>query len=201
MSSPTPPAKPLIVGIGGTTRPNSTTEKALRIALAAAAAQGAETVLAGAADIDLPMYAPDLATRTEKATRLVALLRRADGVIVASPGYHGSLSGLVKNALDYAEDMRGDRRPYFEGRAIGCIVTAAGWQAATTTMVALRSVVHALRGWPTPLGAALNSTQPLFDADGTCTNESVRFQLETIGQQVTLFARHLAPMMAGQSPH
>lgn len=178
----------LIVGIGGTTRPHSSSEKALAVCLRACEALGAETVLLGAGELDLPMYSPDCATRTPKAQRLVNLLRQADGVIVASPGYHGSVSGLVKNALDYVEDMSQDNPPYLDGRAVGTIACGAGWAATATTLVALRSIVHALRGWPTPMGAAINSTTPVFDTDGAVTDERVRLQLECIADQVMQFA-------------
>jgi FMN reductase len=188
--------RPVIVGLGGTTRGNSSTEKALAMSLRAAAAMGCETVLLGAADLQLPVYAPENIERSEGAAYLVAQLRRADGVIVASPGYHGGISGLVKNALDYTEDMRADDRPYFEGRAVGCIASAAGWQATTTTLVALRSVVHALRGWPTPFGVAINSTVPAFDPDGACASEALQQQLELVATQVVTFARAFARINA-----
>ena len=51
------------------------------------------------------------------------------------------------------------------------------------------TVAHALRGWPTPLGAALNASQPLFDAEGRVVDEQARFQLETVGRQVVEFAQ------------
>ena len=111
----------------------------------------------------------------------------ADGVLLVSPGYHGTVSGLVKNALDYVEDLRDEPRPYLDGRAVGCVALANGWQAAVTTLTALRSIVHALRGWPTPLGAAVNSTEVSFDADG-CTDSQVEKTLRTIGEQVVEFA-------------
>lgn len=167
-----------VLGLGGTTRPDSSSERALRAALAAAQDAGAETLLLGAADLELPMYRPD-AVPTGAAARLIDAVRRADGVIIASPGYHGGISGLVKNALDYVEDLREDERPYLDGRAVGCIVCAYGWQATTTTLVSLRSVVHALRGWPTPLGVAINSAEP--DRDPSA-------QLRLLGEQVVEFA-------------
>src|SRR3712207_3134181 len=101
----------LVVGVGGTTRAGSSTEKALRACLRAAEAAGARTELLGAGALDLPMYAPENSSRTDNALRLVELLRDSAGVVVASPGYHGTLSGLVKNALDYIEDMRDDDPP------------------------------------------------------------------------------------------
>src|SRR5438876_5033556 len=106
--------KPYIVGIGGTTRPGSSTEKALRFALGVCVEEGAAvSIFTGQELAALPLYAPELPDRTDLANRLVEEFRRADGVIVASPGYHGSVSGLVKNALDYVEDMRDDPQCYF----------------------------------------------------------------------------------------
>ncbi len=89
-------SRPLIVGIGGTTRPGSSSEKALRHALALAAADGADVELFDGASINLPMYAPESAERSEGAQRMVAALRRANGVILSTPCYHGSVSGLVE---------------------------------------------------------------------------------------------------------
>ena len=158
--------RPLIVGLGGTTRPDSVTERLLAIALDAAAALGAETVLIGSAALQMPMYDPAETDFSPAARHLVDVIRRCDGLIIASPGYHGTISGMIKNAIDHIEMLRDDPRPYLEGRAVGCLVSAHGWQATGTTLVALRSVIHALRGWPTPFGAAINAAQPLFDETG-----------------------------------
>jgi FMN reductase len=183
-------ARPYVIGIGGTTRANSSTEKALRVALAAAEAAGAETCLLGAEALDLPMYAPERPDRSEVALRLVEEVRRADGIILGSPGYHGGISGLVKNALDYVEDMSKDSSPYFQGRAVGLIATGAGWQGAVATLSALRTVVHSLRGWPTPLGVPINTIEPSFDADGECVSERLKGLLETMAREVVDFALH-----------
>jgi FMN reductase len=180
--------RPYIVGFGGTTRAGSSTEKALALALKAVAAQGADTLLLSGADLDLPAYAPDAVTSI-KAMRIAAELRRADGIFLGTPGYHGGISGLVKNALDYTEELRSDRRPYLDGRPVGCIVTAAGEQGAVTTLGALRSVVHALRGWPTPLGVTIVTSEPVFDAGGNCLSPRIETQLRILSQQVLDFAR------------
>lgn len=177
-----------IVGLGGTTRGGSSSEQALRIALARAEASGATTVCFGGTELaTLPMYTPDTVERSPIAQSLIRELRRADGVIVSSPGYHGSISGLVKNALDYAEDLREDRRSYLTDRSVGLIVTAFGWQAAVTTLAGLRVVVHALRGWVTPFGATINSSQTRF-ADGECADAAVVSRLHTVADEVLRFA-------------
>ena len=140
--------RPFIVGVGGTLRPGSSTERAVATCLAAAAKAGARTTLVKGADLLFPHYNPDDLSRTEQARNFIELIRQCDGLIVGSPGYHGSISGLIKNALDYTEDLRSDERVYLDSRAVGCIATGAGWQSIGSTIAALRSVVHALRGWP-----------------------------------------------------
>jgi FMN reductase len=106
-------------------------------------------------------------------------------VIIATPGYHGGMSGLVKNALDHLELLRGDDRPYLEGRAAGVIVTAAGWQACGTALVSVRSAVHALRGWPTPFGVTVNSAEQYVGEDGT--DAKVRGALRILARQLAEF--------------
>ncbi|MGH3857191.1 MAG: NADPH-dependent FMN reductase [Pseudonocardiaceae bacterium] len=178
-----------VVGIGGSMREDSQSERALSVVLHSARLAGAETVAITGPDLILPFYDPAAAERGPVAHRLVDALREADGVVLVSPGYHGTVSGLVKNALDYVEDLRADPRPYLDGRAVGCVAMALGWQAAVTTLGALRSIVHALRGWPTPLGAALNSAQVRFDDRGVPSDPAVDRTLRTIGEQVVQFAQ------------
>jgi FMN reductase len=179
--------RPYIVAIGGTTRAGSSTQRALALCLREISARGGETHLVSGPDLDLPPYTPG-ARLPVAARQIVAELRRADGVILGTPGYHGGISGLVKNALDYIEELRSDERPYLEGRPVGCVVTASGEQGAVTTLLALRSVVHALRGWPTPLGAAIVTSNEIFDSAGECLSEKIDGQLRTLSQQVLAYA-------------
>lgn len=182
--------KRLIVGIGGSSRTGSTCELALLLALRAAEEAGARTlVFNGAFLANLPMYAPEDAARTEEQRQLVEAVRQADGLIVASPGYHGGISGSIKNALDLLEDLRNDRRCYLDGRAVGCIIAAGGWQTVGVALTALRSIVHALRGWPTPLGAGINSSENVFDLTGHCADPAAAMQLTAVGRQVVEFAK------------
>ena len=181
--------RPFIVGLGGTTRVGSTSERALAAALAEAESLGCETQLLGSLGLPTEPYDPTRHERSAAAVALVAALRRADGIILASPSYHGGLSGLVKNAIDFVEDMRSDPRPYFEGRAVGCIVCAEGPQAMGSTLMSLRAVVHALRGWPTPYGAALNTREaPLGNAEKAADPAALK-ACQTVGREVVQFAR------------
>ena len=181
--------KPLIVGLGGTIRAGSSTEKALVCALARAEALGAETRLLGGAFLGgLPIFDPRPGEASQAQVELAEAIRAADGLIVASPGYHGSISGVIKNALDTLEITSRDALPYLTGKPVGTIITAAGAQAGGTTLMALRSIIHALRGWPTPFGAALNTANDLFDGEGACRDDKDAWQLDTVAEQVMGFA-------------
>lgn len=189
---------PLIVGIGGSPGPESLTGRLLRECLALVAAAGARTELFdGARLAELPVFDPHRAGPDGAAAALLDAVRRADAVVLGTPGYHGAMSGLVKNALDHLESLRADERPYLDGRAVGVIVCSAGWQACGTALVSARSAVHALRGWPTPFGVTVNSAEQ--DADDV----RVAGALQILAGQLLEFtawqaaARHAARVSAG----
>ena len=184
------PRKPFVVGIGGTTRSGSSSEQALALALKHAADAGAETLLIGGTELaKLPMYDPDPGTMTDEGLKLVDVLRKADGVIISSPCYHGGVSGLIKNAIDYIEEMRSDRHVYLDGRSIGIIACGYGYQGPGPVLAQLRQTAHALRGWPTPLGVGINSAVVKFQ-NSECSEPGVSKQIEIMAQQVVEFAAH-----------
>lgn len=178
-----------IVGIGGTFRANSSSELLVRGVLAECSALGADTqMFNGAALARLPHFNPAEPARSAEEMALVEAVRGCDGLVIGTPGYHGGYSGLVKNAIDLLEDLRNDRRVYFDGRAVGLAVSAAGWQACGTTLSALRDVVHAMRGWPTPVGIAMNSIeQRPFGDDGTVVDTGLASAIAAQARQVMGF--------------
>jgi FMN reductase len=177
---------PLILGIGGTLRPTSSSERALAVSLEAVREAGGRTMSIVGRDLSFPPYEPGMEF-DENARRFVSALRQCDGLIISGPSYHGGISGLLKNAIDYIEDMAGDERPYLTDRPVGMIVCAAGWQAVGTTLSGLRSIVHALRGWPTPLGAALNTAER-DPRQPAAFSEKEQRQLREVAKDVVRFA-------------
>jgi FMN reductase len=181
---------PFIVGLGGSTRPGSSTERAVRLSLDAAEALGATTrMFDGPFLCALPHYGAGTVVHTPEQRELIDAVSRCDGIIVGSPGYHGSISGLIKNALDTLEALSKSTPVYLDNRAFGCIVTAYGWQACGTTLVTLRTIAHALRAWPTPLGVTINAALPLFDEEGRCVDDAAAGQLKLVAAQTVEFAR------------
>ena len=185
-----------MVGIGGSVDAGSQSERALRAVLAGVVDLGADVEIFSGLDLDLPPYHSG-AVVPEPARDYVTAVRRSDALVISSPGYHGTISGLVKNALDYLEELRGDQRPYLDGRAVGLIAVAGGWQASVGTLGTLREVVHALRGWPTPLGLSINSSVTLFDENFRTDDRSTTAAIAVMAGQLVDFSRRQG---AGQPP-
>ncbi|MGQ0467342.1 MAG: NADPH-dependent FMN reductase [Sporichthyaceae bacterium] len=174
--------------LGGSTRPDSGSECALRVCASAAREAGAAVRVIAGRDLMFPIYDTETTERTAEAMRFLDAVREAEALIVASPGYHGAMSGMIKNAFDYLEDLRADDRVYLDGMPVGCVAVAYGWQATVSTLQNLRTTVHALRAWPTPFGATVNASSGIFGADGTCVDETVAEQLRTVAKQTVGFA-------------
>ncbi len=178
-----------VVGIGGSVERRSQSERVLRAVLAATQKLGADVQVFSGLDLDLPPYHPG-AVLPDLALEFVTSVRRADAVVISSPGYHGTVSGLVKNALDYLEELRGDQRPYLDGRPVGLVAVAGGWQAAVGTLSTLRQVVHSLRGWPTPIGLSINSNATTFDDQGLTDDVFTTSAIEVLARQLMDFGGH-----------
>jgi len=185
---------PFIVGFGGAIRPGSSTERLVGAVLAQAEVLGARTQqFDGAALSALPHYDPGNPARTPLQVAFLDTIRRADAVVIGSPVYHGGIAGVVKNAIDLIGDLAKDGRVFLDGRPVGLVVSAGGEQGAGVTLSAMRDIVHALRGWPTPVGVAVNAGgQPIFAEDGAIVSASLARAVATQAAQLLTFARQAA---------
>lgn len=183
--------KAIVVGLGGTMRPGSSSEQALRSAMERIERKGVTTVLFTGEALMLPIYDPATRQSTPGSTHIVEMIRRAAGVLIASPCYHGSVSGLVKNSLDYIEETAGDPRPYLDGKAVGLIGCGFGNQGPTMVLSQLRSITHSLRGWPVPMGVAINTAVTKFD-NGAWNDTNVDTQLSIMADQVVEFIQSVS---------
>ena len=189
----------LVVGIGGSRRPGSATERVIAAVLAELEHRGAATKMYGGESLLFPHYEPG-APLTPAAADYLATVRAADAIVLGSPGYHGGISGLVKNALDYLEELRDDAVPYLDGKAVGCVTTAYGWQAAVGTLAALRQTVHALRGWPTPYGIAMNVADGPRACDGRFPGQRAEESAGIVARQIVQFVTAFRDMPTAGAP-
>ena len=176
-----------VVGLGGSLRPELTSRTALQAALDGAAGSGADTQLIWVRDLGLPLYTAEHAP-PPAAERLAETVYRCDGLIWASPTYHGSVSGSFKNALDWLILLADRDPPYLTSKPIGLVTTAGGVQGlqAVNTM---DFIARSLRGWSVPLVLPVAQSWQSFDPDGHLKDEAVATQLRKLGSEVVRAAR------------
>jgi FMN reductase len=156
---------------------------ALRTALEGAAASGSRTTLLDLRELDLPMYSPEHGV-PPAAARLAEASGTADAMIWSSPTYQGSISGALKNALDWMILLGGREPAYLTNKPIGLVATAGGVQGLQS-INAMEFSVRALRGWAVPLVLAVAQARQVFDLDGRVVDEAVEQQLRALGAEVT----------------
>ncbi len=138
-----------VLGVAGSIRQGSYSTRALKIALEHAKKQGAEVRLLDLNKAVLPLYDPTASAskEVEHATEAIAW---ADAFVLASPDYHGSMSGALKNFLDYFYEE-------FAGKVFGYIV--ASHEKGLTVMDQMRTTVRQCYGWSMPYGVSVNGPQ------------------------------------------
>lgn len=170
---------PTVAGIAGSMRRESHTRTALAHALDAATQAGGETTMLDLRELDLPIFDPDETDQpSEELTREVAA---ADAIILATPMYHGSYSGALKNALDYCGFDE------FEQKTVGLLAVAGG-SFPITALEHLRSVCRALDAWVLPYQAAVPRSHSNFKA-GELVDPDLQERIEILGYRTVRYAR------------
>lgn len=173
-----------VVAICGSLREPSYTRMALETALIGASELGAHTSLLDLNDFDLPFVdgRDDESTYPLGVARLRKTVGDAHGIILGTPEYHGSYSGVLKNALD----LMGFRE--FEGKMVGLIGVAGGGMGAVNALNGLRIVGRSLRAWVIPHQVSIPQVEDLFNEDGYLKSGHVEERVLEVGRQVARFA-------------
>ena len=170
-----------VVGFGGTASEHSSSKTALSYVLHAAAKEGATTELIEARGLDLPIYGSvqsDL-----RAQDFAERVHAADALVISSPLYHGSISGLIKNALDWLELLASRSPAYLSDKPVGLIAVAGGSQSLMAIQT-LENVVRALRGWPIPYVVPIDRAGAVFGRRGEILDEDVGRRLDLLASEV-----------------
>ena len=167
-----------IVGIGGSLRAGSYSQQALELAAKLVAAQGAEVEVLDLRTLHLPFCdGGDDYPDYPDVERMRQAVLQADGVILATPEYHGSLSGVLKNALD----LMGFE--HFSGKVTG-VISVLGGQPNSNALNDLRIILRWIHAWTIPEQIAIGQARNVFKPDGSLTDEK-------LAQRFDAFARSL----------
>lgn len=170
-----------VVAVSGSLRRKSYTRHALAAALKGADELGATTQMIDLKEYDLPFVNPDL-EETPDTERLRNELRKANGILLGTPEYHGSFSGVLKNALDL---MGFDE---FEGKIVGLVSVAAGRLGGVNSLSGLQTICRSLHAWSLPNMVAIPRVWQVINEDGEVNDAETLERLMTVGREVARFA-------------
>ena len=174
----------LVVGICGSLRKNSYTRMALKVALEGAQEFGIKTNLIDLRDYNLVFCDgnQDEKAYPEDVHKLRSEVSAAQGVILGTPNYHASFSGVLKNALDL---MGFDE---FEGKMVGLVGVSGGNRGAADALNSLRTIGRVLHAWVAPQQVSIPEAWKHFDQAGNLKNASLENRVKEVGRQVAKFA-------------
>ena len=172
-----------IAGLCGSLRPGSFTKMALAIALQGAAPTS-EIDLIDLRDFDLPMATGegDPEDPSHDVYRLRERIKLADGVIVGTPEYHGSFSGVLKNALD----LTGFKE--WEGKMVALVGVSGGRLGGNDAINSLRHIGRTLHAWVIPEQVSIPEAHRAFGTDGRLKDTKLEQRLVETGRQIARFA-------------
>jgi len=162
-----------VLAISGSLRAASFNTAALRAA-AELAPDGVEVTLHHGLR-DIPPYNEDLRAGSGVPPAVAALraaIKAADALLIATPEYNYSVSGVLKNAIDWAS--RPPEQP-FDGKPIAILGASGGLLGTARAQYDLRKIFvflngHVLNKPEVMIGGAANR----FDAEGRLTDETTR---------------------------
>jgi FMN reductase len=174
-----------IVGIGGSLRPESTSYQALDIAIQRVQALGVNTETLDLRQMQLPFCQgsgdyPDY----PDVMRLRETVQNADGLILATPEYHGGVSGVLKNALDL---MSFDQ---LSGKVTG-LISVLGGQANSNALNEMRLIMRWVHAWVIPEQIAIGQSWKAFNDEGKLLDEKLSERFDRFAESLVENTRKL----------
>jgi azobenzene reductase len=167
-----------VLGVGSSMRQGSYSTTALNMILDMAKGNDAETKLLDLRQTNLPMlYAAK--DDTHDIVQVTELVEWADAYILATPDYHGSMSGSLKNFLDYFWSE-------FAGKTFGYIV--ASHEKGLTVMDQMRTAVRQCYGWSIPYGISINPEDD-FNDNRKVINRKLSSRLDMLARDLVVYGK------------
>jgi NAD(P)H-dependent FMN reductase len=187
---------PKILAFAGSTREGSFNKKLVRIAAAGARAAGAELTMLDLRDLPLPLYDGDLEARDglpENARKLKELMVVHQGFLISSPEYNSSVTGVLKNAIDWASRSVPGEPPLvaFTGKAAALMSASPGALGGLRCLVHVRAILGNINVLVLPDQVAVPQAHDAFADDGSLKDAKKQAGVEGLGRKLAELLRKL----------
>jgi NAD(P)H-dependent FMN reductase len=180
---------PKILAFAGSTRNGSFNKKLVKIAADAARAAGAQVTYLDLRDIPMPLYDGDLEAEQgipENAKKFKAMLLANDGLLISAPEYNSSISGALKNAIDWASRPVPNEQPLacFAGKVAALMSASPGALGGLRGLVVVRSLLSNIRVIVLPDQIAIPKAHEAFGPDGKLKDPKQQASIEALGHDL-----------------
>ncbi|CRX38266.1 NADPH-dependent FMN reductase [Estrella lausannensis] len=175
-------AETRVVVFSGSLRADSWNTKLAKEAAYIASKKGATVTYFDLNQYPLPFFNEDIERTTgmpENAKTIRRAIQNAHAVIIASPNYNGSMSGVLKNLLDWisrSEDGK-DSRSVFKGKKVALMSASTGKSGGSGGLAHLQYVIEKMNGSVIERKISVGRADSQFDADGHLIPSETRSNL------------------------
>jgi len=180
---------PKVLVFAGSTRKDSFNKKLAKIAADAARAAGAEVTHIDLKDIPMPLYDGDLEASEgvpPNGHKLKDLMRSHDAFLLACPEYNSSITGVLKNAIDWASRPSPGEKPLecFAGKVVGLCSTSPGALGGLRGLLAVRTILTNVGSIVIPAQIAVPHAMSAFDENGQLKEAKHKAAIEKLAAEV-----------------
>jgi NAD(P)H-dependent FMN reductase len=185
-----------ILAFAGSTRTDSYNKKLVKVAMRGAEAAGAQVTFLDLRDLNLPLYDGDLEASDglpSGARKLKDLLLANDGIMISSPEYNSSISGVLKNAIDWASRPVSGQRPLgeFKGKIAVLMSASPGPSGGLRGLVPVRSLLGNMGVIVLPEQVTVSTAHEAFNPDGTMKDAKKQSAVEDLGRNLAAIVAKL----------
>lgn len=187
---------PKILAFAGSTRLDSFNKRLAKIALHAAENAGAETTFIDLLDYNMPLYNDDLLREQGMPDSVLAfkgMLKKHQGFLIASPEYNGSVTGVLKNAIDWATIKSDDeeRMACWNGKIAGLMAASPGGLGGIRGLHHLRTILAGIGTFVLPNHLGVGNSTANLQNDEQITDEKLQHQLNNLSTEMVRVIRGL----------
>mgnify|MGYP006154651095 FL=1 len=179
-----------ILALAGSTRNGSYNKKLIHVAALAATDAGAIVTEIDLSDFVMPLFDGDEFANDGlpgSAQAFKSLVASNDGMLISTPEYNHGISGVLKNAIDWASRKGDDEAPMaaFKGKAAGIMSAAPGIYGGVHALSQLRLILTGVKVLVVPEQMALSGAGKAFDGEGALSNPELEGTAAGIGVALT----------------
>ncbi|CAI87922.1 NAD(P)H-dependent oxidoreductase [Pseudoalteromonas sp. HL-AS2] len=185
---------PKIIALAGSLRKDSFNQQLINEAARFALESGAEVEIIKLADLNIPLFNQDIEAQGTPADvqLLKEKLRAADGILLASPEYNGSITAALKNAIDWASRTEQGAVPAFRNKVVALFAASPGGLGGLRGLNHVRDILSGVGSLVLADQLAVPAVHTVLDENGQINNPNTAEKVSALAQQLVTVASKLS---------